>query len=458
MSKLSEQRELKYIFMALFIGMIGYGIGMIFFEPNQAKLIGLIAFLVTLWTNEGLPLGVTSLLPIVLFPSFDIISVAQTAPNYSNPIIYLFLGGFMLAVATEKIKLHEYLSTKILNVFPSTPKGIIFSLATTSAVLSSFLSNTTTALLLIPIASFLTSDWNLKIRFILAIAYGASIGGIITPIGTPPNMILLGFMQKEGMELIPFVKWIALVAPLAALMLIFACLVLSVGIKKDHIVKEFNDTKPATKAQKRLLYILGGLVLLLLVNSPIKPYYNGLGINETVILLGFGLLMFMPKVGFLTWDDSKRIPYDIAFLFGAGFSIARAFSETGLANAVATQILAIADFPPLLLILCVALLITFTTEITSNTALISIALPIIYALGQVANIDITLLMMVATICASYAFMLPIATPPNAVAMSTGVVKTITMIKFGFVLNIIGVELLLMHWQLRRIWTCKLIQR
>jgi sodium-dependent dicarboxylate transporter 2/3/5 len=150
--------------------------------------------------------------------------------------------------------------------------------------------------------------------------------------------------------------------------------------------------------------------------------------------------MFFPKIGFLTWADSKKIPYEIMFLFGAGFSIAKAFSETGLAASIAHYLMQIADFPPLLLILCVGALVTFTTEITSNTALISIALPIIYALGAVSDIQIELLMMVATICASYAFMLPIATPPNAIAMSTGVVTTATMIRFGLVLNLLGVSL------------------
>ncbi|MBE0495846.1 MAG: anion permease, partial [Campylobacterales bacterium] len=293
-------------------------------------------------------------------------------------------------------------------------------------------------------------DMQLKIRFILAIAYGASIGGIITPIGTPPNMILLGFMQKEGMEMIPFVKWIMLVAPLASMMLVMSCFVLTFGLKFSQNIREIDNSKTISKDQKRLLWILGGLVALLLVNSPIKPYYNGLGINESVILLGFGLVMFFPKIGFLKWEDTKKVPYEIMFLFGAGFSIARAFSETGLASSIASYLMAISAFPPLLLILCVAALMTFTTEITSNTALISIALPIIFALGEVADIQIELLMMVATICASYAFMLPIATPPNAIAMSTGVVNTFTMIRIGFVLNLLGISLVtfvaLSYWQ------------
>jgi solute carrier family 13 (sodium-dependent dicarboxylate transporter), member 2/3/5 len=202
--------------------------------------------------------------------------------------------------------------------------------------------------------------------------------------------------------------------------------------------------------QKRLLFILLGLIITLLVNSKIEPYYSGLGLNETAILLSFGLLMFVPKVGFLDWEDSRNIPYEIIFLFGAGFTIAAAFSKTGLAEVVANYMLALTDFPVIGLILMIAALITFTTEVTSNTALISIALPIIYSLGQVAKIDMTLILMVATICASYAFMLPIATPPNAIAMSSGAVKVREMAKFGFIINILAILMVtiiaLVYWQ------------
>jgi sodium-dependent dicarboxylate transporter 2/3/5 len=436
--------------MAAFIGILGFGLSIFGFSLHHSILIGILAFLVTLWTNEGLPLGVVSLLPILLFPALDILPTAQTTSNYAKPIIFLFLGGFLLAIATEKIRLHEYIATKILTIFPSTPRGIIFSLASTSAILSAMLSNTTTALLLIPIASFLTTHTILKIRFILAIAYGASIGGIITPIGTPPNMILLGFMQSKGMEMIGFIQWVALIAPLAIIMLVLSSFVLSFNLHHSGHIRELSDTKAINAPQKRLLTILGALILLLFINSPIEPYYSGMGLNESGILLGFGLLMFVPKIGFLEWSDTKKVPYEIMFLFGAGFSIAQAFSHTGLAADVAQKLTLIADFSPWLLILCVAALITFTTEITSNTALISIALPIIFALGEMTAVRIELLMLAATICASYAFMLPIATPPNAIAMSTGVVKISTMARFGIVLNLLGIGLItvtaLGYWQ------------
>jgi len=429
---------MKKILVAIGISLILFFIAQFGFSTQHAILIALIGLMVTLWTNEALPLGVVSLFPILLFPMFDILDTNATASNYSKSIIFLFLGGFMIAIATQKIGLHKVVAHKLLSIFPNTQRGVIFSLSITSAFLSAVISNTTTALLLIPIAIFLAKDIQLKARFVLAIAYGASIGGIMTPIGTPPNLILLGFLQDRSIEMVSFVKWMGLTMPLAIFMLIIIPFILSLGTSKYELDHSALSVEKVTKEQKRLLYILLSLVILLLVNSPIKPYYNGLGLSEQGILLGYGLLMFMPKIGFLQWSDSKNIPYEIIFLFGAGFSIANAFSHTGLAQEIANNLLFFTSFEPFIVILLVASLITFTTEVTSNTALISIALPIIYALGEASNVDTGLLLMTATICASYAFMLPIATPPNAIALSSGVIKIKQMAGFGFLFNILGI--------------------
>ena len=441
---------MKNIFISIIIALGFYFLSSIFFNTQHSILIALIALFVVLWTNEALPIGVVSLLPIILFPAFGILDIKSATVNYSNTTIFLFMGGFMIAIATQKINLHKYISNKLLTIFPNTPRGMIFSLSFTSALLSSVLSNSTTALLLLPIAIFLTEDIKFKARLALAIAYGCSIGGIITPIGTPPNLILMGFMQQNGLEPISFIKWMFLTGPLALIMLIIIPLILSIGLSDIKLEKQVKSKEALLPDQKRLLFILLSLIVVLLVNSKIEPYYSGLGLDETAILLSFGLLMFVPKIGFIKWEDAKNIPYEIIFLFGAGFTIAAAFSKTGLANEVANYMLSLTDLPVILLILMIASLITFTTEITSNTALISIALPIIYSLGKVANIDMTLILMVATICASYAFMLPRATPPNAIAMSSGAVKVKQMAQFGFVINILAILMVtivaLVYWQ------------
>ena len=280
-------------------------------------------------------------------------------------------------------------------------------------------------------------------RFALAIAYGASVGGIITPIGTPPNLILLGIMSDKEMHPIAFFQWIYMVLPLASVMFVFVAYILSLGLDKRAISRDTKLKKLDTD-QKKVLYVLGALVGLLLVNAPIKPYWGGLGLSDAGILLGVGLLFFMPYFNILQWEDDKdKIPFKIMFLFGAGFSIAKAFYVTGLADEIASYLIVMTDLPPILLLLAVASLITFTTEITSNTALISIMLPVIYSVAEQTGINATLFMMVATICASYAFMFPIATPPNAIAMSSGVVDVKTMIRYGVIFNLIGIFLIVM---------------
>ncbi|CAA6804323.1 MAG: Sodium-dependent transporter [uncultured Thiotrichaceae bacterium] len=425
----------------------GMGASFMLDDPTHAALLGIVMFLVTLWTNEGLPLGVVSLLPLILFPAFDVLPLQVTASNYANPVIFLFLGGFMLAIAIQKTGLHQFLANVMLPKSAVTPRSVIFSLGLIAALLSALLSNTTTALLLLPIAMYLTQERLYRARFVLAIAYGASIGGIITPIGTPPNLILMGFLESQGLESIRFVNWMIMTLPLALIMLTIMPWLLSIGLPREHTSFQLHKPQGAmTPKQRKLTYTLGLLALLLILNSPIEPWYPGLGLNEKLIMLGFGLLMFMPGMNYLQWEDTKSIPYEIIFLFGAGFAIASAFMDCGLAEVVASSLQSLSSLPLFALIVLVAILITFSTEVTSNTALISLALPIIYSLGKVSSIDSTLILMVATICGSYAFMLPIATPPNAIAISSGALKIKEMMKIGFVFNITGIILIsLMAW-------------
>jgi len=430
--------EAKKIGLGLLLGLLFFGGMYPFFTFEQAALIGVVVFMITLWTNEGLPLGVVSLMPIILFPSFAILTTKATAVNYAHPIVFLFLGGFLIAIAVEKTGLHKWIANKMLGLFPATARGIIFALIITSGALSSVLSNTTTTILLLPIALFLTEDKRLKLRFALGIAYGASIGGILTPIGTPPNLLLLGFMEEIGLEAIPFVQWMWMVAPLVIFMFIVVGVTLGIGLKNVTIDHDLS-IPPLNKDQHKVLFVLFGLIFLLFINAPIKPFYSGLGLSETGILLGAGLLLFAPPFSILDWmKDKGNIPYRIMFLFGAGFAIATAFMQTGMADEIASYLIGLTALPLIVFMLAVATLITFTTEVTSNTALISIMLPILYSVVEQSGLNVTLFMMIATVCASYAFMLPIATPPNAIAMSSGVVSIKTMATYGIIFNIIGI--------------------
>lgn len=434
---------MKKILIAILIALIFWGVSLIFFTPVQAKLLGIVAFLVVLWTNSALPLGVVSMFPILLFPLFDIVPMDRVTPNYAKSIIFLFIGGFMLAIAMQKTNLHKQISDRLIRVFPSSAKGVIYAMTIISAILSSILSNTTITLMLLPLALFITTNEKLKVRVLLAIAYGASIGGIMTPIGTPPNLLLLGYLDTIGFKAPSFMEWIGMMFPIVLGMLILIPSILAIGMKGEKVSDHRYELTPYTNEQKKLLWILGGVSLLLILNTPIKPWYPGLGLNEKALLLTAGLILFFPGIRLLEWGDSREIPFEIIFLFGAGFSIAYAFGTTELAKAVADKLTFVHTLPIWLTILVIALIISFSTEITSNTALTSISLPVMAELYGPDNPLTLLILMVTTIAASYAFMLPIATPPNAIIMGSRLIKIKTMAKFGFFIDIIGVILVLL---------------
>jgi len=427
--------------IAIILGLLFFTLSLFAFSIQHATLIGLVAFLVTLWTNEAMPLGAVSILPILLFPIFGILDTSAVTANYSKSIIFLFLGGFMLAIAIEKIGLHKYFSAKLLSFFPKTVRGIIYALAITSALLSSILSNTTITLMLMPVALFLSENVKLKVRFLLATAYGASIGGILTPIGTAPNLILLGFLEDHQMPMLAFGEWMIVMLPVVGIMLLIMPYILSLGIQNECVEDVSHDVPELTSEQIRLYLIIGILAAVLVANTFMKQAF-GMALDEKLVLLGFGLLMFVPKVGFLDWEDTRTMPYEIIFLFGAGFSIAAAFSSTGLAADIATKLAFISTLPLFWMVVSVALFVTFSTEVTSNTALTSIAIPIFYEFARnMPENDGMMLLMVATVAASYAFMLPIATPPNAIVMSSRVISIKEMAKVGLKLNFIGVVVL-----------------
>ncbi len=428
--------------VAILLGIIAAFLAKFYLQASfkVSALLGIIILLVTLWTNKALPLGVVSLLPIILFPSFGILDTKSAAENYAHPIIFLFLGGFMLATATEKIGLHRVIAKKFLGIFPKTPKGVIQALGFASVVLGTALSNSTVAILLLPIALSITEDYFLKLRFLLAVAFGASISGITTPIGSPPNLIFLGFLENLGIEGISFTTWIFMMAPLTILMLYTMVWLLSFNTKDHALEVNMFDDVQVSFAHKRLLCLIIALLVLLFINSPIKPFYNGLGLNENIILLAFGLLMFVPKIGFLDWDDSKSIPYELIFLFGAGFCIATAFSQSELGGAFEGFFAQFSGLPFIIFLFLACVSAIIATGFLSTTALIAILLPIVYTATQsfLVGKEPTITMLAITICASFSFMIPISTPPNAIVFAKGNIKAWDMVRFGFVLSVVGI--------------------
>ena len=433
------------IFIALMLALIVACISLFYLNASLkvSILLAIIALLVTLWTNRALPMGVVSLLPIILFPSFEILDTKSATSNYANPIVYLFLGGFMIAAATEKIGLHRLIAKTFLSKFPKNPQGAIAALGFACVILGSALSNSTVALLLLPVAMSLSKEPFLRTRFLLAIAFAASISGITTPISSPPNLIFLGFLESLKMPAISFTTWIFMMLPLTLLMLLAMIKILAYKTKDYKLdLHEFDEVQ-LTSEHKRLLVFLGLLLFLLFINSPIRPFYSGLGLNENVILLAFGLLMFVPKLAFLTWDDSKSIPYELIFLFGASFCIAMAFSQAELGGAFEKFFALFKDLPFIVFVFIACCCVIVATSLLSTTALIAIILPVVNV-ATASFLDDThrlLVMLLVTICASFSFMIPISTPPNAIVFNQGGIKVADMVKFGFVLSVVGVGLI-----------------
>ncbi|MCX2683114.1 SLC13 family permease [Campylobacter sp. MIT 21-1685] len=406
-------------------------------------LTGATVLLITLWTNKALPMGVVSLLPIILFPVFGILDTKSATSNYANPINFLFLGGFMIATATEKIGLHHIIARIFLARFEQSPKGVISALGFAAIALGTALSNSTVTLLLLPVALSITDSPFLKTRFLLAVAFGSSISGITTPIGSPPNLIYLGFLESIGLERINFITWVLMMLPVTLLMFYMMVSILSYGTKGYELKPNIDNDISITKEHKRLLVILATLLITLLLNSPIQPFYSGLGLNENLVLLAFGLTMFMPKIGFLDWSDSKSIPYELIFLFGASFCIAMAFSQAELGGAFEKFFKLFNSLPFIVFIFLVCCWAIVATGFLSTTALIAIVLPIINVATS-SFLDDTqrmLTMLIVTICASFSFMIPISTPPNAIVFSQGGIKTWDMIRFGFLLSLAGIVLI-----------------
>ncbi|WP_297813625.1 SLC13 family permease [uncultured Helicobacter sp.] len=441
--------------LAIFCAFLAGFLSIYYFAASfeVGAFVGILFLLITLWINEALPLGIVSLLPIILFPAFGILDVKSATSNYANPIIFLFLGGFMLAIGVEKIGLHKIIAKKFLSHFPTTPKGVLTALGVASVALGSVLSNSTVALLLIPIAFSITQNEMLKSRFLLAVAFGASISGITTPIGTPPNLIFLGFLETIHFESIGFATWIFMMLPLTLCMLYVMIKILSYNLNNEELKVDAFEGIKVTFAHKKLMFLIGILLLLLLLNSPIKPIYNGLGFNENILLLSFGLLMFFPKIGVLQWEDSKAIPFEVMFLFGAGFCIAMAIAKMQLGDAFKPIFEYFGSLPILVFLLCVCLLVLCLTMFISSTALIAILLSAIFASTK-DFLDPqmqSLVMLIATICVGFSFMFPISTPPNAIVFSKGGVKIWDMFRFGILLSLAGIVFIILFGMLYWRW-------
>jgi len=405
------------------------------------------------WVTEWLPIPVASLLPIALFPLFGVITPIEVAQAYGSPLIILLLGGFLLSTAMSHSNTHQYLAHKILfAIGTDNPKRIIIGFMLTAFLLSMWISNTATTLMLLPIAIAIlgvNQDKHFAMLLLLGIAYAASIGGTLTPIGTPPNLIMIQNYQGSTGHELGFITWIQQVFPMVVLFFPVMVWLLVSQVKNQHSINHDLESQPLNTAQKRTLIVFALTALLWVTRTaPFGgwktwfdlPYAN----DASVALLGV-VALFMISNGkqekLLTWTTANTIPWGVLLLFSGGMVIAAAFKSTGLSALLADQLMFLQDVHLFVLILTICLVITFLTELTSNTATTAILMPILMSASEAMGIDPLKVMIPAAISASCAFMLPVATAPNAIVFGSERVPIQSMIKQGFKLNLIGAILI-----------------
>jgi len=428
-------------------------------------MLGVTAWMALWWISEAVPIPATALLPIVLFPPLGILPAAEATQAYANHLIYLFMGGFMIAVAMERWQLHHRLALHVIRAVGTGPARLVLGFMLATALLSMWISNTATAMLMVTIGmavlrQLLPDDAHLSsplgTALMLGIAYAASIGGVATLIGTPPNAVLAAVLDRNyGIDL-QFATWMRFALPLAVLMLVVTWLYLTRvafpvrDVQCRESAQQIHDQLQAlgraSAAEMRVALVFGGVALLWIFRGLID-WAPLQAVRDSTIAIAGALLLFVLPAGdaqnsrLLDWQTAVRIPWDIIILFGGGLSLAAGFSETGLTAWLGEQLRVLEGAPLPLLILGTGALVIFLTEVTSNTATDALMLPVVGALSQGLQVSPLLLMVTATLCASFAFMLPVATPPNAIVFGSRCVHMGQMARAGLWLNIIGVLLI-----------------
>ena len=430
------------------------------------KVAAIVALMAIWWATEAIPVPVTALLPLALFPLFQITSFKSAALPYANPNIYLFLGGFMLAIAIERSGLHKRMALKMILAAGSSGMKLIGGFMLVAALISMFVMNTSTTLMLLPIGLAVCSviattipglnDQDKKFfdtALMLGIAYAATIGGMSTLVGTAPNIVFSAFMlETYGVE-ISMIDWMKLGVPLAAVMLVSAWIILTKYVfpisfitsneTKEHLYRMLDDLGPLSKDELKISVIFGLTALAWIFRKGLDNFELLSGLTDAGIAIISAILLFMVpssnnKDDLLNWDSSNKLPWGLLILFGGGLSIAAQINSTGLGVWIGEGLSILGTVPPIMLIFFVAALIIFLTEITSNVATTSTFLPVFGAVAIGLGILPVSLTVPVCLAASCAFMLPVATPPNAIVYGSGKFTIATMMKAGFVLNIIGI--------------------
>ncbi len=443
---------------------------------NEAdKIIAVATWMIIWWITEAVSISVTALLPLAIFPLLGIMTIKEVSSSYGNPIIFLFFGGFIMALALEKVNLHKRIALNIIKLTGTSPNKIILGFMISTAFLSMWISNTAATLVMLPIGlsviqllindqdGFTKNDRNFALTIMLGIAFSANVGGIATIIGTPPNSVLIGFLEKEYQIEISFLKWMSVGLPFSMVMIVITYLMLVKGIYPNNlksfatseslIQDEINALGKLKQTEKRVIFIFVLAILLWIFRSHINSLFPNLKITDTEISIWSAILLFLLPDSFkkgtfiLKWNDTSKIAWGILILFGGGLALASGFSKTGLVDVIASVIASYENINILIIVSLLIFLVLFMTELMSNVALISILTPVIAGIAIGLETPIIQVLIPITIASSCAFMLPMGTPPNAIVFSSGFVKIKDMVKAGIFLNLISVLLLILLFKL-----------
>ena len=421
------------------------------------------------WSTEAVHVAVTALLPLVLFPQLGVLDIKSASAPYANPTIYLFLGGFMLALALQKANLHKRIAYFILSYVSSSARSIVLGFMIVSAILSMWMTNTSTTMMLLPIALSILSTIeaekahftplqrkHFQLSLLLGIAYAATIGGMSTLVGTPPNAFLVGFMDETYNVQLDFAKWMLIGIPLSVVLLPLAWISLTHWIypvdfrtpeaAKSELAQQRKTLGSVRKEEWRVGALFVGVALAWMTRPLLTKWFSLEGLSDAGIAMTAAVLLFIVSNGkrvdegkgaLLCWEDMKEIPWGILVLFGGGLSLAAAVSQTGLAQWMGESLVNIDAFGMVFLVLVATTLVIFLTELTSNLATAATFLPVVAVIALEMGGEPMTLILPVTLAASCAFMLPVATPPNAIVFSSGYISIAQMVRAGFALNIVS---------------------
>ncbi|MFG0288877.1 MAG: SLC13 family permease [Rhodopirellula sp. JB044] len=438
-------------------GLVVYGLcASLFGLPHEASVTaGVLCLCGIWWCTESVPIPVTSLVPFVVFPFTGVLDHAELARAYGDKFVLLFLSGFMLSKAAEKSQAHLRVSHMLMRLLGTTSmRRIVFGFMLAPAFSSMWISNTATALIMLPVAIALLQEVRepkLRLPLLLAVAYGSSIGGMTTIIGTPPNGVLVSIYELQTSRAVDFLSWLKIGVPVSVVMLLVCGVWLTRGLS-GSVAYELKPMGSWTTAQRRALVVIGLTAFAWITRTgPYGGWSAWIGVpmvHDATIGLAATVAMFLIRSGekdeddnpvaLLDWPTAREIPWGILILFGGGLAIARAAEMSGLSETIGMQLASLQWLHPAILTALVCVTVTFLTEFTSNTATTTLLMPILGAAASGAGYDPAVLMIPAALSASCAFMLPVATPPNAIIFGSEKITVQEMARQGLVLNLIGV--------------------